>query len=46
MDKMSLGNESDAEHMTTDTLEDIRGGSQSHPEINRREARYKIRYCI
>ena len=28
--------------MSTDTLEDIRGGSQSHPRINRREARYQI----
>ena len=28
--------------MSTDMLEDIRDGSQSHPSINRREARYKI----
>ena len=29
--------------MFTEVLEDIRGGSQSHPNINRRESRYKIR---
>ena len=28
--------------MPTDMLEDIRDGSQSHPIINRREARYRI----
>ena len=27
-------------------LEDIRDVSQSHPSINSREARYKIRDCI
>ena len=32
--------------MSTDMLEDIRDGSQSHPSINRIEARYKIRDCI
>ena len=29
--------------MSTETLEDIRDGSQSHPNVNQREARYKIR---
>ena len=39
---MSSGDESDAESMSTDMLEDICDGSQSHPLINRREERYKI----
>ena len=43
MDAMSSGDESDAEPMPTDMLEYICDGSQSHPSINRREARYKIR---
>ena len=40
---MSSGDESDAELISTDMLEDIRDVSQSHPIINRREALYKIR---
>ena len=32
--------------MSTDRLEDIRDGSQSHPRINSREEQYNIRYCI
>ena len=40
---MSPGDESDAEPMSTEMLEDIRDGSQSHPSINRIDARYKIR---
>ena len=32
--------------MSTDMLEYIRDGSQSHPSINRREARSKIHDCI
>ena len=43
---MSSGNESDDEPMSMDMLEDIRDGSQSHPSVNRIEARYKIRDCI
>ena len=43
MDFMSLGDESDAKHMSTNMLEDICDGSQSGPIINRIEARYKIR---
>ena len=27
-------------------LDEIRDGSQTHPNVNIREARYKIRYCI
>ena len=43
MDAMSSGNESDAEPMSMEMLEDIRKGSQCHPGINRIEARYKLR---
>ena len=32
--------------MSTETLEDICDGSQSHPSVNRREARYQIRDII
>ena len=42
MDTMSSYDESDAETMSTDMLEYICDGSQSHPIVNRREARYKI----
>ena len=40
---MDSGDKSDNDILYTDMLEDIRDGSQSHPNINRREARYKIR---
>ena len=43
---MSSGDESDAEPMSTDMLEDISDVSQSHMRINRREACYKICDCI
>ena len=43
---MSSGYETDAETTSTDMLEDIRDGTQSHQSINRRESRYKIRDCI
>ena len=46
MDVMDYGDESDDETVSTDMLEDIRDGSQSHLIINRRDARYKIRYRI
>ena len=35
--------ESDDEPMSTEMLEDISDGSQSHPDVNRRKALYKIR---
>ena len=40
---MSSGNESDHNLISTDMLEDISDRSQSHPSVNTREARYKIR---
>ena len=43
---MNPGDESDNKPMSTEMLEEIRDGSQSHPNVNRREARYKIRDCI
>ena len=46
MDEMSSSDESAAEPMSTDILEDIRDGSQSSQNINRREACYKIRNQI
>ena len=42
MDAMDYGDESDHDTISTEMLEDIHDGSQSHPNINRREARYKI----
>ena len=43
---MSSGDESDAETISTEMLEDIRDGSQSHPSVNRRDSCYKISGCI
>ena len=39
---MSSGNESDAEPMSVEMLEDICGGSQSHSVVNSRNYQYKI----
>ena len=46
MDAMDSGNESDHDLMSTDILENICDGSQSHPNVNKREARYNIRDYI
>ena len=43
---MDSGNDLEYEPMSTDMLEDIRDGSQSHPSVNRKEALYKIIYSI
>ena len=40
---MDSGDESDHDLISTEMLEDIFDGSQTHPNVNRREARYKIR---
>ena len=40
------GDESDAEPIYTDMLEDILDGNQSHSIIYNIEVRYNIRYCI
>ena len=39
---MDSGYESNHDLISTEMLKDISDGSQSHPNINRREARYKI----
>ena len=41
MDAMDYGTESDDYSISMEMLEDIRDGSQSHPNVNRIEARYK-----
>ena len=43
MDAMDSGDELDNDNISNEMLEDIRDGSQSHPDVNRREERYKIR---
>ena len=45
-DVMDSGNESDDDPISTETLEDIRDRSQSHPSVNRKGAQYKIHGCI
>ena len=39
---MNSGYESDDEPMSTDMLEDICGGIQSHPSVNRRYRRCRV----
>ena len=46
MDAINSDDESDHDLISTEMLEDIRDGSQNHPNVNRREARYKIRNRI
>ena len=36
----------DDDLISTETLHDIRNGNQTHPNIDEREAHYKIRDCI
>ena len=43
MDAINYGDDSDHDLISTDMLEDIRDGSQTHPNTNIREACYKIR---
>ena len=43
MDAMDSFDESDHDLISTEMLENIRDGNQSHPNINQREACYKIR---
>ena len=43
MDATNSGDKSDHDLVSTEMLEDICDGSQTHPNINRREARFKIR---
>ena len=46
MENINSGDESDHDLISTEMLEDICDGSQTHPNVNRREASYKIRDCI
>ena len=46
MKNINSGDESDHDLISTDILEDIRDGSQTNPNVNRREARYTIRDCV
>ena len=43
MDAINSVVESDHDLISTEMLEDICDGSQTHPNVNRIEARYKIR---
>ena len=43
MENINSGDESYHDLISTEMLEDIRDGSQTHPNVNRRKARYKIR---
>ena len=46
MDVVGSEDDSDDDPMSREMVEEIRDGSQSHPNVNRRETRYKIRDCI
>ena len=43
MENLDSNEKSDDDHISTETLHDIRDRSQTHPTVNKREARYKIR---
>ena len=43
MDAMDFGHESDHDLISMKMLADIHDGSQSHPNVNKRETCYKIR---
>ena len=45
-ENINSGDESDHDLISTEMLEDIHEGSQTHPNVNRREERYKIRDCL
>ena len=46
IDAMDYGDKSDRDLISTEMLEDIHDGSQTHPNVNRREAHCNIRYLI
>ena len=43
---MDSGDESNNDIISTDMIEDMRGGIKSHRNLNQRESRYKIRDSI
>ena len=46
MENLNSNEESYHDIISTEMLEDIWDGSQTHPNINKREARYKICDCV
>ena len=42
MENLDSSDESDHDLISTEMLQDICDGSQTHPNVNKREARYKI----
>ena len=46
MENLDYNEKSDHDFISTEMLEDICDGSQTHPNVNRREACYKIRDCV
>ena len=46
MDSINSGDESYHDIISTEMLQDICDRSQTHLNVNKREARYKIRDCI
>ena len=46
MKNINSGDESDHDLISTEMLKDICDGSETHLSVNRRESRYKKRYCI
>ena len=46
MENINSGDESDHDLISTEMLKDIRGGSQTHLNVHRREACYKMRDSI
>ena len=46
MENLNSNENSDHDLISTEMLEDIRDGSQTHPDVNKREERVKIRDSI
>ena len=46
MENLDSSEESDHDLISTEMLEDIWDKSQTHPNVNKMEARYKIRDCV
>ena len=46
MANLDSNEQSDHDRISTEILEGIRDRSQTHPNVNKREARYKIRYLV
>ena len=46
MENLNSGDELDHYLISTEMLQDIRDGSQTHPNVNKRVAPYKIRDCV